>query len=259
MKKTTSVFGVYYDDTGVACRYDEARQLSQATMDLWLGAMAAHVATEDVRVVLDVGCGTGRFSGGLADRFDAQVIGVDPSQSMLAQAKRKLPHGKVSFCIGDAERIPAEEGSTCMIFLSMVYHHIQDTGRAAREFRRVLRDNGLLCIRNSTVDLLHRVPYLKHFPSARKFNQRRLPSQRDVIATMQSERLMLLRHEVIEQEFARSPDEYIAKIRRRGLSDLVALGEAEFQKGVRSMKEAAANESGPVIEPVDLFVFRKVA
>ena len=78
-------------------------------------------------------------------------------------------------------------------------------------------------------------------------------------------RLQHLRNEtarikkVIEQEFARSPDEYIAKIRRRGLSDLVALGEAEFQKGVRSMKEAAANESGPVIEPVDLFVFRKVA
>lgn len=36
--------------------------------------------------LLDVGCGRGRYTCGLASRFGCQVIGIDPSEELLQQA-----------------------------------------------------------------------------------------------------------------------------------------------------------------------------
>jgi ubiquinone/menaquinone biosynthesis C-methylase UbiE len=37
-----------------------------------------------------------------------------------------------------------------VVFMSMVYHHFADPVVVAKECRRVLRDGGYVCIRNST-------------------------------------------------------------------------------------------------------------
>jgi ubiquinone/menaquinone biosynthesis C-methylase UbiE len=208
---------------------------------------------------VDVGCGTGRFSAALADAFDADVIGVDPSLTMLAKARGSVSHPRIAFRDGDAEHLPVDDTWACLVYLSMVYHHIGNPGGAAREFVRVLRASGFLCIRNATLDLLDRFSYLKYFPPAVEFNRRRLPSQRDVIETMQANGFSLLRHDVIEQPFAESFGAYYDKIRQRGLSDLAALPDEDFEAGLQKMRQALASntESGPVIEPIDLFIFAK--
>ena len=55
------------------------------------------------------------------------------------------------------------------------------------------------------------------------------------------------------------PEEYYDKISRRGLSDLATLTDAEFEAGVQKMKQWASDNRGPgpVVEPLDLFVFMK--
>jgi ubiquinone/menaquinone biosynthesis C-methylase UbiE len=248
-----------YDDTDIAQRYDSARHLPVGTLRLWLDAMARHVQPGDLRTIVDVGCGTGRFSAALAAAFNADVIGVDPSRTMLATARSRVTHPRVDFCDGDAEHLPVADASAGLVFLSMVYHHLGYPGGAAREFARVLRARGVLCIRNATRDLLDRFPYLSYFPAAIEANRRRLPSQQDVIATMQAHGFTLLRHDVIEQPFAASGAEYYDKIQQRGLSDLVALPDDALAAGLQQMQQALASrqESGPVIEPIDLFVFAK--
>lgn len=109
------------------------------------------------------------------------------------------------------------------------------------------------------IDLLDRVPYLKYFPPAVEFNRRRIPSQRDVIDTMRASGFFLLRHDVVEQPYADTFGDYYDKISQRGLSDLAALPDADFEAGIRKMKQAltSGKESAPVIEPIDLFVFVK--
>ncbi len=71
--------------------------------------------------------------------------------------------------------------------------------------------------------------------------------------------MSLLRHDVVEQQFADSFGDYYDKISQRGLSDLAALPDADFEAVIRTMKQAltSGKESGPVIEPIDLFVFVK--
>ena len=245
-------------DESVSERYDSARRLPAATMRMWLDVIAKHVPANEIRTIVDVGCGTGRFCGELADKFDARVIGVDPSRAMLAKARSNVSDVRVKFGEGSAECLPVGDGSACLIYMSMVYHHIAEPRRGGREFKRVLRPGGFVCIRNATKDLLSEVLYLKYFPTAMDMNQHRLPWQEDVVNTMQSSGLLLVTHEVIEQQFAESPRDYCDKISHRGLSDLVRLPDAEFHAGIQRMREAIERRevSGPILEPVDLFVFK---
>jgi ubiquinone/menaquinone biosynthesis C-methylase UbiE len=250
---------VKYDETNLAQHYDAARRLPEATVQVWLDAITSTVPEKDVRAILDVGCGTGRFSAALADAFGADVIGIDPSRTMLAAARDRVKHPSVRFLEGDAEHLPVADGSACLLFLSMVYHHIPNLTEAVREFRRALRAGGFVCIRNSTRNHLDRFPYLKYFPSALECNRKRIPAQHEVIDALRGQGFSLLKHAVIEQEFAASSEDYYDKISRRGLSDLAMLPDAEFEAGIQGMKQWASNnrESGPVVEPVDFFVFKK--
>lgn len=56
--------------------------------------------------VIDIGCGTGEFSVHLAEKRGCNVTGVDLSEAMIDNAKRKNAHSqKVSFFQGDATNL----------------------------------------------------------------------------------------------------------------------------------------------------------
>jgi ubiquinone/menaquinone biosynthesis C-methylase UbiE len=74
-----------YDKTTIATTYDAARGYRPEVLRQWLDVVAAH-ALSDLALIVDLGCGTGRFSQPLADRFQVKVIGIDPSQCMLGIA-----------------------------------------------------------------------------------------------------------------------------------------------------------------------------
>src|SRR5437868_5279770 len=78
-----------YDKTTLPDHYDSGRFHGQDVLDLWMRTIAAHIPRDSVSRVLDLGCGTGRFSNALAEYFDAHVVGLDPSLKMLEQARAK--------------------------------------------------------------------------------------------------------------------------------------------------------------------------
>jgi ubiquinone/menaquinone biosynthesis C-methylase UbiE len=125
-----------YDRTTIATTYDAARGHSSAVMRQWLDLVAAHVPFAP-QLIVDVGCGTGRFSDPLADRFAAKVIGIDPSQTMLAVARTKCATAHVEFRLAPAERLPLPDRSADLVFMSMVLHHLLDKeSRSARVLSR---------------------------------------------------------------------------------------------------------------------------
>ena len=191
-----------YDQTAIPSCYNQSRRLPRATMALWLDAIARRVHRDRIATILDVGCGTGRFSGALSEQFGARLIGVDPSRLMLAEARKAIKERNIEFVQGNAECLPLDGGIGDLLYLSMVYHHLTDHDLVADEFRRVLRPGGYLCIRNSTVDLLDFVPYLQYFPAARAINEQRLPSQHGLIATMGAHGFERISHDVLRQKFA---------------------------------------------------------
>lgn len=95
--------------------------------------------------VLDVGTGTG-LTAREAVRLvgpSGHVTGIDPSPGMLASAT--VPAG-VELKLGSAESIPLEAESVDFLCMGYALRHVSDMNLAFREFLRVLRPGGRLCI-----------------------------------------------------------------------------------------------------------------
>jgi len=96
--------------------------------------------------VLDVGCGTGRYCALLAQR-GATVTGVDPSQGMLEQARRKIGAGRrFELRHGTLEEagFPGEQFDLVVSALAM--SHLPELEPALREGARVLKPGGRIVI-----------------------------------------------------------------------------------------------------------------
>ena len=172
-----------YDAYSIAEIYDRARALLPATALLWQELLADYIDPGAPPLILDLGCGTGRFSELLARRFGGQVIGIDPSERMVQQARRKPNPGNISYWKASAEALPLSNDRADLVFMSMVYHHLGSPAAAARECHRVLRDGGYVCIRNGTreSDFPHR-----HFFALQSLIDTELPARAEIAATFES-------------------------------------------------------------------------
>ena len=78
--------------------------------------------------ILDLGSGTGQWSGRLARWFDVDVVGVEPSEGMRANA---IDAVRVFAIVGQAEQIPLRADGVDAAWLSVVVHHFDDLDAAA--------------------------------------------------------------------------------------------------------------------------------
>lgn len=98
---------------------------------------------------VDVGCGTGTFSIGLAsERPDASIVGVDGDPQILAMAEGKAGASAVEWHRALAQHLPLADGSADVVTMSLVLHHLlpQEKRDALAEAKRVLEDGGRLHI-----------------------------------------------------------------------------------------------------------------
>lgn len=95
--------------------------------------------------VLDVAMGTGLVAREAMALVGApgQVIGLDPSIGMVSEAKRTL---ELSVVLGRGELLPLQ--AQTFDFLSMGYalRHVSDIDAAVREYFRVLKPGGHVCL-----------------------------------------------------------------------------------------------------------------
>ena len=101
--------------------------------------------------VLDLGCGDGRHAPALAERFAVTVLGIDPVDRHLEEARdaaRRRPDlaGRVSFERGVAEAIPTPDASVDLVWCRDVLYHVPALELAYAECRRVLRDSGRIVV-----------------------------------------------------------------------------------------------------------------
>jgi len=186
-----------YDKTEIPTTYDEARTLAPETVRLWQDLLSVHIDRAEISLVIDVGCGTGRFSELLAAHFGVPVIGIDPSLRMVDQARRKPRIGRVVYSQGSAEALPLRDGCADLVFMSMVYHHLTDPIAVARECHRVLRQGGYTCIRNGTRET--DFPHRHFFPALRGLIDSDLPSRRDIESVFETGGFTPVEHQVVTQ------------------------------------------------------------
>jgi ubiquinone/menaquinone biosynthesis C-methylase UbiE len=244
-----------YDTTTIAANYDAARGYRPEVLEQWLAIIAAHAPAAS-KLIVDVGCGTGRYSRPLSDRLRAKVIGIDPSERMLAVARAKPDDERVEFRHGSAERLPLDDACADMVFMSMVLHHLHDRRAAARECRRVLRSGGRLCMRACTRDIVS--PHYRFFPGMLRMRENDLPSAAEIIALFEGATLRGRALEIVTQVVAANWQEFADKLALRADSLLARLPDGEFEAGMAGLRSHAARSPPEAItERISFFVFER--
>jgi SAM-dependent methyltransferase len=94
---------------------------------------------------LDVGCGTGALSAAVLARADpATIVGVDPSEGFLAEARTRIADPRASFRVADAQSLPFPDGGFAAVVSGLALNFVPDPGRAVAEFARVARRGGVV-------------------------------------------------------------------------------------------------------------------
>jgi ubiquinone/menaquinone biosynthesis C-methylase UbiE len=247
-----------YDKTGQAAVYDAGRGYPAATLELWLRTIAAAVGANTIRDILDLGCGTGRYSGALAEYFGARVIAVDPAETMLAEARKKSL-ANVTLRKGSGESIPLADGSVDLVFISMAYHHFEAPAAAASECHRVLREGGMACLRAASIDRIGEYPYVPFFSRTPELCREHLASVEAMQRTFVEAGFDCVSHQVVRSELASDWPTFAERTALRADSILQRLSDAEFAEGMERLRlhAATAQADRPVIEPIDFFAFRR--
>lgn len=96
--------------------------------------------------VIDAASGKGASALLIAQRFGCTVLGVDLSTLNVthatAEAARLGLAGRVTFEVGDAERLPLDDASVDAVICECAFCTFPDKRAAAHEFARVLKPGG---------------------------------------------------------------------------------------------------------------------
>jgi ubiquinone/menaquinone biosynthesis C-methylase UbiE len=94
---------------------------------------------------LDFGCYDGAFLESLKSKGIGRLIGLDMSREVVAEAHRKFPHLEITH-ISRTVPLPFEDNFFDSVTLLDVLEHVYEQGDLLNEFRRVLKDDGVLIV-----------------------------------------------------------------------------------------------------------------
>lgn len=94
------------------------------------------------RTVVEIGCGRGGNSALVAEKFSAQVIGIDMSSEAIAFCSKTHVKRPIDFRVGDALNIPLPDASCDAIVNVESSHSYGNLPKFLNEVRRICRPGG---------------------------------------------------------------------------------------------------------------------
>ncbi|MEW5656235.1 class I SAM-dependent methyltransferase [Streptomyces cinereoruber] len=247
-----------YDDERLASAYEHGNEMPEASLRAWVELIASYTQRSSPSIV-EIGAGTGVFSAAMARWIEgSEVVAVDASEAMLAEAHRHHPHPAVRYLRGEAEAVPAAEDFFDLALMSRVIHHIPDRARAARELARVLRAGGKVVVRTTFRERLDALVY-DYWPRLRVIDELRFPGEQEVVADFVSAGFALEKVTSFAQPVAANLEQYWARLVVRPQSKFTRLTDEEFHRGLTRMEATARNKTSvkprAVLERYDVAVF----
>ena len=125
---------------------------SSRSFDRELGTVLAMNSGKEPSRVLDLACGTGIFTRPLARQSRGIVVAVDLSLPMLRHARRLLRRDgleNVALIRASAAALPFTDGAFSYVNCCGALHLFDKPDEALAEIRRVLADEGHLCVQTT--------------------------------------------------------------------------------------------------------------
>lgn len=179
--------------------------------------------------VLDIGCGTGAALELLANEFGCTIAGIDPSDGMLAEARKRLPDADLRQ--GLAEALPFADASfdSATMMLSV---HLLNRPQAFAEGHRVLVPGGRLVIATTDPAAFSRGWMAPLFPSYVAVEQRRFPDPETLAAELRGAGFAATRLVRLSTLRRFSREEALARLTGRAYSTLDHLPVDEVRDGL---------------------------
>ena len=190
--------------------------------------------------VVDVGCGTGNYLLALSEMVGCECWGVDPSEGMLTEARRRLTGAHLIRASAENTGLPAGQFNLALVV--DVVHHLVDRLGSFRECFRILRPNGKLFLATESAEMIRRrEPHATYFPEAVEIELARYPS----VIALRSELAAAGFGEVQELE-VQLPAELsdIEPYRTKAHSSLQLMSDSAFTAGIERLERDL--RSGPI-------------
>jgi len=135
----------------IAGRYDLLNRVMSFGLDQgWRRRAVASLELTDGQRVLDVAAGTGDLSILVARAAEIDVVALDPSSKMLAEAAAKVSQAgltdRVTVVTGDAQALPFDGDSFDACTIAFGIRNVPDRALGLREMVRVIRPGGRIAI-----------------------------------------------------------------------------------------------------------------
>jgi demethylmenaquinone methyltransferase/2-methoxy-6-polyprenyl-1,4-benzoquinol methylase len=109
----------------------------------WRRFLVSRVEAGPGDTVLDVATGTGAVALELVRQHGCDVVGVDQSAGMLAEARRRA-NGRVRLVEGSADALPFAAGEFDALTFTYLLRYVDDPAATLRELARVVRSGGTI-------------------------------------------------------------------------------------------------------------------
>lgn len=225
----------------IASFYDQGRTISDQNIELWLGLIKEFSKVSSDARVLDLGCGTGRFTIPMVTRLGFSVTGADSSKEMLAKAKEKQDADSVTWEYQNAEHLTYPNDSFEVVFVSHLLHHVDSPSRVLRECRRVLRPSGTMLVRYGAIE--HNRNDVEHtfFPEALAIDETRIPSVRTVESWLSNTDFAGVRSKEIVQKSYKTSIVHLNAVKVKHTSVLTMITQEAFERGLHRLEKYIKN------------------
>ena len=190
--------------------------------------------------VLEVGCGTGNYVSALQSRVGCACWGIDPSEEMLNQARKRS--SAVDYRQGRAEDLGFAPESFDLVFSVDVIHHVVDRQTYLEQAFRVLAPGGVMCTATDSAWIIrHRQPLSRYFPETVEPELARYPRIAELRAGMAGAGFVALDEQTVECTYLLAD---IQIYRDKAFSALHLISEEAFERGLERLERDL--QEGPV-------------
>ena len=250
-------------------KHDSTNMASGRRLETWaLGLLPVKAAAK----VLDAGCGWGRFTWPLIEKYSiasTNVTGVDTSPGMLetaaeeAQRRRHRP----AFAAADIQALPFPTRHFDAAMANHVLYHLPDIHKGVGELARVLKEDGWLLATTNSDDV--NVPVLEfHYAALDELGIEHNPNGPSEFSMENGGEILgagfsyVNRHYFDDETRYTSPDRFLASYKTIGrYRNLLAREDISSDRKrllpllVRKQAEEVINRTGVLRSPVRMGAF----
>lgn len=225
------------DYSRIATSYDRGRSLSEQNIELWLRLISKYSKAEEGAKVLDLGCGTGRFTIPMANQLQYRMVGADYFREMLDKAREKDVDGMIEWDYQDAQDLSYRDESFDLVFISHLLHHVDFPTRVLRECKRVLTTSGVIIVRYGAIEQIEDDVEHTFFPGVLDIDKARIPSVEMVEKWLSGAGFSGITTEEIVQQTFKTGSAHLEAAKTKNTSVLTMIPQETFEKGINSLTE----------------------